>query len=175
MKPGNPAKSRKQDAGAISKRRRAIQDFASTSGASRPTIKPNNSVPNQKQTWGTADKSRKLKSRSGHHADPTFTCFRMLPAELRRTIWGYASTVTRNVAITSVSLRNRIRFKVNDFEAKFWRSKSSPPALLHVCQESRIEGLKYYIWEFGTEMTVVKHGEYNTSFTVSTVPRIYFN
>lgn len=47
-------------------------------------------------------------------------------------------------------------------------SRLSPPAILHVCRESREEALKYYILEFGASKEV-------DDFVITSRPKIYVN
>jgi hypothetical protein len=77
-----------------------------------------------------------------------FHFFQALPSELRLRIWGFALDVTRNVNITCDAGIIQRGFHRS---AKSFRSSNRPPALLHVCHESRFEGLKLYNPVFQTE------------------------
>jgi hypothetical protein len=77
-----------------------------------------------------------------------FHHFQSLPSELRLRIWGFALAVPRDVDIacnTGIIQRGVPR------TAKYFHSSTPPPALLHVCHESRFEGLKIYSPCFQTE------------------------
>ena len=101
----------------------------------------------------------------------TFTCFPKLPVELRLKIWGYASSVTRNVDIWARSLDIEIRYSFQ--RTLYFYSSLPPPAVLHVNSESRCESLKYYDLDFGTYFTF-KHAD-SAPFTISSPCRVYFN
>lgn len=96
-------------------------------------------------------------------------CFNGLPIELRLQIWKKAAFIPRNVDVW-----NKEIFISDQDEARAYAvpyrmiSRTPPPAILHVCRESRNEGLKHYMLEFGTTKDV---GE----FVVTSKPKIYIN
>jgi hypothetical protein len=101
----------------------------------------------------------------------TFTCFPKVPVELRLKIWGYASSVNRNVDIWVRSLDTKL---IKPYERPlYFYTSLPPPAVLHVNSESRSESLKYYDLDFGTNITI-KH-THSVPFTISIPSRIYFN
>jgi hypothetical protein len=70
-----------------------------------------------------------------------FHPFLALPSELRLQIWRMALSIPRNVNVacdTGIFQRGVPR------SAKSFSSSERPPALLHVCRESRIEALRIY-------------------------------
>jgi len=75
-----------------------------------------------------------------------FHLFPALPPELRLKIWGYALSVPRNVTV--LCLEGRFE-RGAPREVKF-SSPDRPPALLHVCRESRCEALRIYTPAFQT-------------------------
>ena len=99
----------------------------------------------------------------------TFKCFGQLPSELRLKIWSYVCSHPRNVDIFTEHLgRTRVGSDTY-FNTYMYYSHFCPhPAILHVCRESREEGLKYYQLEFGTS-------HHFPLITVSTPPRVYVN
>jgi len=103
-----------------------------------------------------------------------FTCLPKLPAELRPRVWKYTCCVTRNVDIWV----NPIYINIHEDGGSRSRpyqfvSKCPPPAVLHVCKESRTEGLKHYTLDFSSTIEITA---FNLAlFTVSSAPRIYFN
>jgi len=101
--------------------------------------------------------------------DPkTFTSFPKIAVELRVKIWGYASSVTRNVDIWAKSLKVGLRYR-----ALYFYSSLPPPAVLHVNSESRSESLKYYNLGFGTNSRL--RNTHNVPLTISSRNRVYFN
>lgn len=87
----------------------------------------------------------------------TFTNFPKLPIEIRQTIWGYVCQIPRVVNITTSNQNNGPNIVdyscVDDRSSLPWTvtaslTSSTPvPALLHVSQESRDAGLKFYKWQ----------------------------
>jgi hypothetical protein len=65
----------------------------------------------------------------------TFHCFQELPVEIRLKVWRETCRVHRIVEI----ICNLKRPKWNKFA-----SRTPAPALLHACQEARMEGLRHY-------------------------------
>jgi 2EXR family len=79
-----------------------------------------------------------------------FRSFHALPIELRLRIWDFTLAVPRSVNITAdVDIPRRGVPRV----AKSFHSTDRPPALLHVCQESRFEALKVYKPLFRTPLS----------------------
>ncbi|KAI5868643.1 hypothetical protein GGS23DRAFT_546507 [Durotheca rogersii] len=76
----------------------------------------------------------------------SFTLFSWLPAELRLEIW-------------RLTCHPRVVEVLYDVESDQCLSSTPPPAVLHVCRESRLEALRVYRPSFGTR---------------SREPRIYF-
>jgi hypothetical protein len=99
----------------------------------------------------------------------TFAHFGELPYELRIKIWSYVCFHPRNVDIFTENLGT---IRVSDdtyFDTyKFFSRFCSHPAILHICRESREEGLKHYQLEFGTS-------HHFSIVNISTPPRIYVN
>jgi 2EXR family len=108
--------------------------------------------------------------------ESAFTRFPDLPIEIRFKVWKLACFVTRNVDIATGTVG--ITFGEEDGTAArphYYRSRCLPPALLHVCKESRQEGLKYYKLDFGVDYKVPASGRPIPELTVSSPPRIYIN
>jgi hypothetical protein len=87
----------------------------------------------------------------------TFASFNRLPLELRVMIWKYACFHQRNVDITASFLPDQLweNWDESYFDDVFYYlSLCPPPAVLHVNQESRSEGLKWYSLEFSTQPTL---------------------
>jgi hypothetical protein len=81
----------------------------------------------------------------------SFELFLTLPFELRLKIWDLALSSPRMVTISCEreKLDRERRF------AKAFMSKTPPPALLHVCRESRFEALSTYTPQFKTETSPI--------------------
>ncbi|CZR66207.1 uncharacterized protein PAC_16108 [Phialocephala subalpina] len=98
-----------------------------------------------------------------------FTLFPRLPAELRLKIWFFALPRQRLVEImvneTFDSYLSDASSEDRWSLVKSVRSPTSVPAILHTCNESRVEALKYYHLSFGR----------NTSYSRNMNPRIYFD
>jgi hypothetical protein len=77
-----------------------------------------------------------------------FHLFQALPSELRLRIWGIALSIPRSINITcdTGTFQRGIPRSPKSF-----RSSDRPPALLHVCRESRLEALRVYKPFFQTE------------------------
>jgi 2EXR family len=125
--------------------------------------------------------SSNLQSPNNQTVLTTFTCFGKLPIELRFKIWKEASNATRNICVFPMDVKwihNLGYCTVKGHELDYddelepfsYESSDSPPPVLHTCQESRAEGLKYYSLEFGMEWKFRK-----SSLTVSIVPKTYIN
>jgi hypothetical protein len=104
-----------------------------------------------------------------------FTIFTQLPAELRIKIWKHAAFIQRNIDIWTSDFGEQLHVPtdgIDDPVAWFtlWKysSRTPPPSILSVCQESRVEGLKHYKLDFATSFSF-------RDFTFSTTPRIYIN
>jgi len=99
-----------------------------------------------------------------------FHRFKDLPPELRIKIWKIASFVQRNIDIQNKELYMSDDFDCGepDFVPHVIFTTRPPPAILHTCQESRTEGLKYYTLEFGTTLS-------RRLCTVTTPAKIYVN
>jgi 2EXR family len=81
----------------------------------------------------------------------TFELFPTLPFELRLKIWDLVLASPRAVTVSCQreKLDRERRF------AKAFTSKTPPPALLHVCRESRFEALSTYKPSFKTETSPI--------------------
>ncbi|TVY45163.1 hypothetical protein LOCC1_G003865 [Lachnellula occidentalis] len=81
-----------------------------------------------------------------------FHLFPKLPTELRLKIWVFVLSTPR-----VLGMRCNIRFnesrRYTDTWAKSFASDKPPPAALHVCQESRHEGLSIYQSNFKTNLS----------------------
>ena len=80
-----------------------------------------------------------------------FHLFQALPRELRLQIWGIALSIPRNVNIACDTRNFHPGLQSNTFQGqppspslKSFTSSDRPPALLHVCRESRLEALRIY-------------------------------
>jgi len=82
---------------------------------------------------------------------PSFELFPTLPFELRLKIWDLVLSSPRVVTLSCerAKLDRERRF------AKAFTSKTPPPALLHVCRESRFEALSTYQPFFKTETSPI--------------------
>lgn len=72
-------------------------------------------------------------------------------------IWNYACFHQRNVDITASFLPDQLWEHWDEsyfHDVFYYLSLCPPPALLHVNQESRSEGLKWYSLDFGTQPTL---------------------
>jgi len=104
-----------------------------------------------------------------------FTCFPKLAPELRGKIWKEACKVTRNVdlwVLDSSYFSSTDRYLHGNPHS--FSSSCHPPSVLAACKESRAEGLKHYTLDFGTKADI-NHPNAKVSFTISTLPKIYFN
>lgn len=100
-----------------------------------------------------------------------FECFVDLPVELRQGIWRLASYLPRNVCINVDKA-----FEADSIELPIAFSSNSPvPAVLHICKESRSEGLKHYSLEFGTCYEGRAYDGPRRSYTITIPPIVYFN
>ncbi|CAG8951781.1 hypothetical protein HYFRA_00005585 [Hymenoscyphus fraxineus] len=104
-----------------------------------------------------------------------FPAFSKLPAEIRLQIWELVCTFERDVFIGAKFIydvdHNEVQFpaEYGGTEPLFkYITDSPPPALLHVNQEARSEGLKKYILAFG--VTIKCH-----DLKFQALPRIYVN
>jgi hypothetical protein len=104
-----------------------------------------------------------------------FTLFPKLPIELRVKIWKLASFVQRNVIISASSLYLSNNSKYSKEWPYYFASSSPPPAILHTTRESRTEGLKYYLLEFGTNHIGGRYFGRVPSVTITIPPAIYIN
>jgi hypothetical protein len=108
-----------------------------------------------------------------------FTYFRKLPKELRDKIWKAAAFLPRNVDIWLGSRSMTCEEHSNDDRYGrfyFFYSGIIPPAILHTCHESRIEGLAHYKLEFGVQHNVQDHeGRGPSTLRISFDPSIYVN
>lgn len=99
----------------------------------------------------------------------TFQNFGVLALELRLKIWELASFIPRNVDVWNMDI---FVSKGNGEQAHLiphrMLSRRPPPAILHVCSESRQEALRHYILEFGAQKDA-------GSFVLTSKPRIYIN
>src|SRR5215469_2825008 len=77
-----------------------------------------------------------------------FHLFQALPSELRLRIWHFALSIPRNINVTCDTGIFQPRVPRS---AKSFTSSDGPPALLHVCRESRLEALRIYKPLFQTE------------------------
>jgi hypothetical protein len=75
-----------------------------------------------------------------------FRLFSSLPTELRVKIWGIALSIPRNVNIIC---------QPSDGFTNLFKSSDRPPALLHICHESRSEALEIYKPLFQTESSPI--------------------
>jgi hypothetical protein len=103
----------------------------------------------------------------------TLTLFPKLPIEIRLKIWKIMCYIQRNVDITTE------HFIISDNENSttdypyFYKSSCPSPAVLHVSQESRSEGLKHYQLDFTVKYEICF--DQTQPATVTTKPKIYFN
>jgi hypothetical protein len=97
-----------------------------------------------------------VASTEGH----TFTCFGRLPTEIRLMIWAHTCQHVRHLNLMRASipteeyphvLQDFWQRNERDVEQNMFRHVTStpPPAILHVCIESRGVGLKHYQLSFG--------------------------
>jgi hypothetical protein len=85
-----------------------------------------------------------------------FTGFPNLPKELRLKIWKCAAFIPRNVDVwigpwTLEGTDDDSYWEIDDTSNFYFFSTSTAPKILHVCHESRQEGLLYHQLSFGTE------------------------
>ncbi|CZR58535.1 uncharacterized protein PAC_08427 [Phialocephala subalpina] len=107
----------------------------------------------------------------------SFTCFPLLPCEIRGSIWESVALQPRNLDIWPVKL-GRFNFIKNIRGAPMssspvWRYVTTrpPPAILHATHESREVGLQHYVLSFKSSSFVdERHG-----LKVTLPARIYFN
>jgi len=69
--------------------------------------------------------------------------FRDLPLELRLMIWGYVASTPRDIILDGKA-KNEHHDTGNGWYCYNFRLYTPPPAILHVCWESREVGLKHY-------------------------------
>ncbi|KAG4424790.1 hypothetical protein IFR04_002138 [Cadophora malorum] len=85
----------------------------------------------------------------------TFTVFPELPFELRLKIWHCIAQGPRTVTITYGSQATRHKGKtISRFDG--WGTPEPAPIILHICHESRVEGLKSYQLAFGSHFHAAK-------------------
>ncbi|KAH8786907.1 hypothetical protein BGZ57DRAFT_1001968 [Hyaloscypha finlandica] len=100
-----------------------------------------------------------------------FTCFPILPKELRLKTWKHAAAIPRNIDLWvgpwGIDSTHGL-FAIVDRPHYYYMSTTLPPAILSTCQESRQEGLAIYKFAFGTETHVGRHHH-------SSDPYIYIN
>jgi hypothetical protein len=102
-----------------------------------------------------------------------FHCFPKLPNELRLRVWNYVCFRPRYIDLFTRSTSYRFpELNLKDWVPFQYLSHSLPPALLHACKESRIEGLKHYELDFGTSQ-VAHAGAVKAAVTCD--PRIYIH
>lgn len=109
----------------------------------------------------------------------TFTCFSSLPYDIRHMIWELL-IVPRNLDVWPTSLGS-VHYVANKHEHergvelgfKLWglTSRTRPPRVLQISQESREIALKHYVLSFGTEY----ESTFGDSASIATSPRIYYN
>ncbi|KAN0092393.1 hypothetical protein V8E51_018240 [Hyaloscypha variabilis] len=109
--------------------------------------------------------------------DKTFTCFPRIAIELRLKIWKEASNHTRNICLSFMHLGHFFQddyavdgFEDSRFKAFIYEVACPHPPILHTCHESRIEGLKNYVLDFGIELKDPKG-----RFTFNSPPTTYIN
>lgn len=103
----------------------------------------------------------------------TFEYFARLPPELRLMVWEELSTTSRCIDVWPVSAENDEgfdEFLENSASNYFgpplkYRSHNPVPAVLHVCQEARYIGLKYYELSFGYHREI-KAGFFNLEINI---------
>ncbi|CZR60728.1 uncharacterized protein PAC_10624 [Phialocephala subalpina] len=95
--------------------------------------------------------------------------FNNLPTELRLRIWKKAAFIPRNVDVWNREIFIGKNNQGTAYAVSYRMiSRTPPPAILHVCRESRAEGLKYYMLEFGTTKDF-------RDFVITSKPKIYIN
>jgi hypothetical protein len=100
---------------------------------------------------------------------PEFTCFPLLPYELRYKIWKDLCFIPRVIDIWS---RPLLEMDAACHLMFYQSHKRVPPAILHTCKEARDAGLKFYTLDFGTS------GEWKinqATFVMTAPPQIYIN
>jgi len=90
-----------------------------------------------------------------------FTFFLELPIEIRHTIWELITCCQRNVGIWFTDKPS--------YQGGHWSTNVAPPAILHVSQEARAIGLKFYGLEFPTNAKPI----WITEETI--IAKIYFS
>lgn len=101
--------------------------------------------------------------------------FSDLAPEIRLKIWKAICLAPRMVDVWQVEKDINMPYPhCGTFQ---YKSHCPIPAVLHVCHESRYEGLKYYTLGFGREAErwTVDQGVYKEFRPVQLPPRIYFN
>ena len=81
----------------------------------------------------------------------TFAKFPKLAAELRLKVWKYVCCVTRNLVLQVKDLRQDDG--ATNYTPYYFYSSCPVPAVLGVCQESRVEALRHYKLEFEVNET----------------------
>jgi hypothetical protein len=95
--------------------------------------------------------------------------FKELPLELQQKIWEAVSFIPRNVDVWHKNIyTSREDGAGADYVHYRMISRTPPPAILHVCQESREVALKHYKLAFGATKDC-------GTFAVVSKPRIYIN
>lgn len=94
--------------------------------------------------------STELSTSMAEQAPPgEFYFFPKLPLELRQMVWKFAANSSRFLALSDFGLAKISHIDLEDRSPTIQTIKNSPPAVLHVCQESRNECLKLYKPIFG--------------------------
>jgi 2EXR family len=115
--------------------------------ASSPPTEPRDPTQQPTSTTATSNDTNSLAAE--------FTCFPKLPIEMRLKIWKCAANIPRNVDLwIGAAYSNMSMWGVGSPSHEYIFSTSSPPAILHICRESRHEGLSNYALAFGTEYSV---------------------
>jgi hypothetical protein len=118
----------------------------------------------------TSSISKTVTSEAGSgNKSPEFTCFPLLPFELRYKIWKDICFIPRVIDVWS---RPLLEMDAACHLMYYQSHKRVPPAILHTCKEARDVGLKFYTLDFGTS------GEWNINhakFTMVSQPQIYVN
>ncbi|KAH7379840.1 hypothetical protein BKA64DRAFT_749993 [Cadophora sp. MPI-SDFR-AT-0126] len=107
-----------------------------------------------------------------------FILFPKLPTEMRLKVWKIVANETRNIDIW---VRNLYITPVDGGQS-FWApyylyTGAKVPAVLHTSHESRVEGLKHYTLDFGTQFRYPRsyHNYSYPAVEVRFQPQIYIN
>ncbi|KAH7395922.1 hypothetical protein BKA64DRAFT_72689 [Cadophora sp. MPI-SDFR-AT-0126] len=79
----------------------------------------------------------------------TFTKFPNLPTELRLKVWEFACCVTRNLVLQIQDMTQGF----SEYTPYYFWTSCPVPAVLGVCQESRVKALQHYSLDFGARET----------------------